>query len=373
MNFGARVDAGFPFGVHKKHDTGNWIGPLSLIMAQNETLTEPNVVDHYAVRYVETPSTPYLRMDPNCTLFSPDDFPKYMGLTAVRETEHVQAKITHGIDPYKPYLETCDNGDVKPILPLFGYSFVEGDDGEEHIEVTLDYKVLTFPHKTDIMYKVYPSLQKRFNKREGEFHISGPYCYGECLNDYKRIIQRGPNKGFPITQVPIQSGATHSTLATIQGMRMSICSWFMAASKVCTHMSNPIPPFQSSNTGGYLTNTGLPCLPSASEIAPSHGGADSLIHNSTAIKPHTLNVGPILLLSFLVFILSVLLLVSVAFHIFGGRRRNSVAEEEVLPATAESVNDVEGAVAVASVDDTASAELTTPLLDNGNGAPEGKQ
>lgn len=177
FSFGARVDAGFPFNVHKNHDTGDWIGPLSVVLAQNES-DASDVVDRYSIRYVESPTTPYLRMDPNCTLFSPEDFQNYMGIKAVRNTIKIQSNATHGQDPYQKYLETCNNGDVQPILPLFDFSFVDTGDGKEAIQVTLDYKVLTFPHKSDIMYKVYPTLQKRLNKREGEFHISGPYCYG---------------------------------------------------------------------------------------------------------------------------------------------------------------------------------------------------
>ena len=183
VNFGARVDAGFPFFVHKYHDTGDWIGPLSVVMAQNETavLDIDNVVDQYSIRYVQTPTTPYLRMDPNCTLFSPDDFQKYMGMTAVKETIKVQSNATHGKDPYEQYLGTCQNGDVRPILPLMEFTFVESPDQpeKESVQVQLDYKVLSFPHKSDIMYKLFPRLQKRLNQPGSGFHVSGPYCYGE--------------------------------------------------------------------------------------------------------------------------------------------------------------------------------------------------
>lgn len=42
-----------------------------------------------------------------------------------------------------------------------------------------DYKILTFPHQNAPMYRLFPTLQERLNKRNGEFTISGPYCYGE--------------------------------------------------------------------------------------------------------------------------------------------------------------------------------------------------
>jgi len=180
MSFGAKVDAGFPFGIHKSHDSGGWVGPFSVILAQNDTKDEDDVVDRYTVRYVESPTTPYLRMEPNCTLFSPSDFERYMGLEAVRETLKVQSNASSAdTDPFGPQLKNCDNGDVRPILPLFEFAFVENDKGEEQVQVRFKYKVLTIPHKSDIMYKVYPNLQKRMNTGSSGFHISGPYCYGD--------------------------------------------------------------------------------------------------------------------------------------------------------------------------------------------------
>jgi len=147
--------------------------------------TEPNLVDRYVSRYVETPSTEYIRMPKNCTLLREEDFEKIAGSVAVRET----AKGQHGAgedgrDPYEKYLKTCDNGDVKPLLPLFQFDFVQDQTTwEESIEVQLNYKLLTMPRKKDYMYDIYPIVQKRFNNAGLGFHISGPYCYG---NDPKR-------------------------------------------------------------------------------------------------------------------------------------------------------------------------------------------
>lgn len=181
LYFGARVDAGIPFNMHVEHNLGGWVGPLSLIFAQNTTLDNTtNVVDQYAVRYVDSPFTKYLHMHPNCSLFAPEDFERYMGSSAVKETVKTQANTSHGgQDPYHEYLKTCDYGDVKPILPLFDFSFVNDTDGTEKVQVKLDYKILTFPKKGAPMYKLFPTLQERMNRRNGDFHISGPYCYGE--------------------------------------------------------------------------------------------------------------------------------------------------------------------------------------------------
>lgn len=178
--FGARVDAGIPFNVHLEHNTGGWTGPLSVILAQNTSaVTTNSVVDQYVARYVQSPSTPYLHMHPNCTLFNSEDFERYMGPTAVKETVEAQPHDAHGQDPYHQYLGTCDNGNVKPILPLFDFVFVNDTDGTEKVQVKLDYKILTFPKPGAPMYKLFPTLQERMNKRNGDFHISGPYCYGE--------------------------------------------------------------------------------------------------------------------------------------------------------------------------------------------------
>lgn len=187
--FGARVDAGVPFNVHKEQTTGGWIGPLNMILAQQSTPPE-GTTDSYVVRYAETPSTRFLHMPaPNCTLFSAEDFERNLGRSAVRETVKQQVDWNSSdrtSDPYQEYLKTCEHGDVQPILPLLQFDFVQDEKtGKENVDVTLLYKIMTFPHKDAIMYKVFPFLQRRFNARSktNELHISGPYCYG---NDPKR-------------------------------------------------------------------------------------------------------------------------------------------------------------------------------------------
>lgn len=179
--FGAKVDAGIPFNVHKEHNTGGWVGPFSMILAQNSTLGgNTTVVDRYVARYVQSPTTPFLHMHPNNTLLSANDFEHYLGPSAVNQTVKAQPNVTGDKDPYEQYLKTCDNGDVKPILPLYEFSFVQDKDtGVESIQVKLDYKLLSIPHKKDIMYKVFPWMQSRVNRRHRGFHISGPYCYGK--------------------------------------------------------------------------------------------------------------------------------------------------------------------------------------------------
>mmetsp|Transcript_6778 Transcript_6778/g.7854 ORF Transcript_6778/g.7854 Transcript_6778/m.7854 type:complete len:522 (+) Transcript_6778:155-1720(+) len=201
MAFGAKIDVGFPFNKHHSEDMGGWVGPISIIMAQNQTLANTNhttnsnnndgttnniLVDQYASRYIETPTTPYLKMPESCTLLEYDDFEKGFGPTAVRNTVQAQydpntnASTDSTTDPYQKYLQTCDNGDVKPLLPRLQFDFVQdGVTGEERVEVEIKYKLLTIPHKKDYVYSLYPMVQRRFNNADLGFHISGPYCYGD--------------------------------------------------------------------------------------------------------------------------------------------------------------------------------------------------
>jgi len=195
MAFGAKIDVGFPFNKHNSEDMGGWVGPISIIMAQNQTLanqTNTNIntnnntnilLDQYASRYIETPTTPFLKMPQACTLLEYDDFEKAMGPTAVRNTVAAQYDLSDAdptADPFQKYLQTCDNGDVKPLLPRLQFDFVRDRvTGEERVEVEIKYKLLTIPHKKDYMYSLYPMVQRRFNNADLGFHISGPYCYGD--------------------------------------------------------------------------------------------------------------------------------------------------------------------------------------------------
>ena len=235
MYFGARIDAGFPFNKHHAQDTGGWVGPFNLIMASGEDDTDSDtdaddtnsdstiakLVDRYVARYVKSPLTPYLKMPKNCTLLGEEDFNKVAGPIAVDSTTKGQYDPTRNMndqdyDPYHAFLGTCDNGDVQPYLPLFQFDFEqhqnttanenhhENNNSEnnnsdnnnsdnnksennntvtESIQVKLNYKFLSMPHKNDYMYNLFPWVQRKFNQADLGFHISGPYCYG---NDPKR-------------------------------------------------------------------------------------------------------------------------------------------------------------------------------------------
>jgi hypothetical protein len=171
---------GIPFDINEKRSTGGWIGPLNMILARNFSATEEedtansNVIDRYVARYVQTPISPYIMMSPNMTLLSKEDFPGYFGLVAINNTAHVQAEpaAVNG-DMYAPFLNTCDNGNIHPILPLYQFEFVrDPQTGNETINVKLDYKILTIPDEHTRAWKWMPTLAKR------GLPVKGPYCYG---------------------------------------------------------------------------------------------------------------------------------------------------------------------------------------------------
>ena len=151
-----------------------------MILAQNASVVDDDsnsLIDQYVSRYVNTLSTPYLQRDPNCTLIQQVDFDSYAGLSAVNATIRRQRQYMPGDDPYESQFESCSNGNVQPILPRFSFGFTNSS--LENIQIKVDYKILTMPGKKDTEYNLLPSLQKRFNHKDGAFHISGPYCYGD--------------------------------------------------------------------------------------------------------------------------------------------------------------------------------------------------
>eukprot|EP01083_Nonionella_stella_P293721 998923_1 len=205
--------------------------------APNEN-DEEVVVDRYVSRYVKSPLTQYLKMPKNCTLLGEDDFNKVAGPIAVDSTTKGQYDPNANIndkdyDPYHAQLGTCANGDVEPLLPLFEFDFEQNKEtGDEQIQVKLAYKFLTMPNKGDYMYNLFPMVQRRFNKADLGFHISGPYCYGD---DPKRgytfdmnIDTRDPKamlkldhaciEGLPCTPPAAELNNARSDIPTVEPM-----------------------------------------------------------------------------------------------------------------------------------------------------------
>jgi hypothetical protein len=192
LNFGFSIDAGFPFDINVEETTG-WNGPYNLIFAQNSSalVPTPTLIDQYVSRYVTTLSTPYLRMDAysNVSLFQPADFDTILGPKAINSTIHAQTKVEPGTDAYGKFLGTCDNGNLQPVLPMIGTKFSNlksskdeprsNNKAEEMLDIDVEFKILSIPDKSDNLYSQFPSLQKKFNEKKRNFHISGPYCYGD--------------------------------------------------------------------------------------------------------------------------------------------------------------------------------------------------
>lgn len=179
--FGVRFRAGYPFNTDESFSTGGWVGPYSMIMAQNETATkyDSTLLDSYVLRYVQTPAIPYLRMDPDNNLMNWNDFDSYFGAGAVEYTTHLQNQLNgpNATDPFEKYAGNCDNGSVQPYLPILHFDFLKDKkNGFEKLNVRLDYKVLVFPDSEDTIYSLMPKLQN-----EG-FPFSGPYCYDDDPN-----------------------------------------------------------------------------------------------------------------------------------------------------------------------------------------------
>jgi hypothetical protein len=316
FNFGFSVDASFPFNAHVDDHTGGWIGPFSVIMAQNTSVaSDPSnsLIDQYVSRYVNTVTTPYLRMNPNCTLFREIDFDYYAGPAAVNTTIHMQTQVKQAADPYEPTKGTCNNGDLQPMLPRFKIGFTNST--REHMQIEVDYKILTVPTKKDKEYSLMPSLQKRFNRDDRAFHISGPYCYG---NDPKRAytIDFSFNSARPAGDILLTKGCVE----------------------------------------------GLPCLPPAAAIGDTH---NIIVYNQTWTGG-TAEVGAATaFLTFACYFMLLGLVVSLTCNCqLSGKLKRYQHEEPILPrlqpnASAEDIVSFVGDV----VEDQGDEEISDPVID----------
>lgn len=179
---GTKIDAGSPFNVHSEESTGGWVGPYNVILAKNHSMIGEitdegdKIVDSYTMKYVVSPNTPYLKMPDECNLLQYSDFYNYLGPGSVNNTvqEQVDYEFDESYDPYEEYYETCENGDVKPILPMIQFNFLKEQSKDprynETVQVKVNYKILTFPTNP-----VFGDLVPIFKSRGAP--ISGPYCW----------------------------------------------------------------------------------------------------------------------------------------------------------------------------------------------------
>ncbi|KAL7574446.1 hypothetical protein ACA910_015817 [Epithemia clementina (nom. ined.)] len=235
---GFHVHAGIPFRVEKVMDTGGWIGPYNLVMAQDLDNSNGNskttakfqmvessqfkrrqqkdedvttdisrasqVVDRYRARYVETLSTPSLSRHIPLNNSLVMDWDSVMGSTAVDTTRHRQATLHHGDNAYERYQGSCDSGNLQPILPLYSFEFRQNDhahsqqhdephlasngkndnSNQEDIVVEVDYQLLITPRTHNTAYKYMPWIQKEIRREKDllGFTVDGPFCYGDDPN-----------------------------------------------------------------------------------------------------------------------------------------------------------------------------------------------
>jgi len=175
------IDLGLPYNIHEKFSTGEWIGPYHSIFAQDPDVYEEDrytpdgqlILDTYILKYLNAPSTEYLKWPESCDLFKADEFDEYLGAAAVNYTVNNQAKGLTFDEAFDPYYKTCENGNVKPMLPYVNFTFIQDNDENrtEKILVRFEMKLLTYPPDDSAIYYLMPSLQ------DNGFPISGPYCY----------------------------------------------------------------------------------------------------------------------------------------------------------------------------------------------------
>jgi hypothetical protein len=205
-NIGIQMSAGFPFHFdNEQRDTGGWIGPYSIVLAEqkkppsNSKVDETDVTaddDTFAIRYVRTPSTSHLQRYPeNQTLFPFAGYLQSFGPQAVTATLAQQATLQHGQDPFVRQRATCQNGNITPILPLYQFSKRkktktksnrddndDDDGGDDDWAVQVDYRALISPSTENLSYKWMPWIQNQVNKRGLGFTVDGPYCYFDDPN-----------------------------------------------------------------------------------------------------------------------------------------------------------------------------------------------
>eukprot|EP00587_Corethron_hystrix_P000294 CAMPEP_0113317962 /NCGR_PEP_ID=MMETSP0010_2-20120614/12695_1 /TAXON_ID=216773 ORGANISM="Corethron hystrix, Strain 308" /NCGR_SAMPLE_ID=MMETSP0010_2 /ASSEMBLY_ACC=CAM_ASM_000155 /LENGTH=373 /DNA_ID=CAMNT_0000175117 /DNA_START=219 /DNA_END=1340 /DNA_ORIENTATION=- /assembly_acc=CAM_ASM_000155 len=204
--FGVNIHAGAPFHIDHISSTGGWVGPISMVLAQDTNTTsieldphqlaeaidrtlaktadtddEQVVADRYVSRYVNSPYSPLLRMPKDCDLMGPHDFDKMLGRSALDSS--ISSQVTHPIggdvDIYEDNLSTCDNGDAQPVLPQVRFTFTDGDEkADENLIVELDYRLFTYVKPGTIMETMLPSIEKK------GFPVRGPYCYRNILSGW---------------------------------------------------------------------------------------------------------------------------------------------------------------------------------------------
>ena len=161
--------------IHEAVDSGGWIGPYSLLMPDDGNPQDGSDSSFTSMRYVKTPYTDMIRHpdDYDITLHAAD-FDRLFGVHAINATIDLQADFPTDSDPFAYAKDNCDNGDVKPIMPLFDFKI----DENEKLDVNFKFYLFTYPDASSIMRKVFPRLMK------AGWPITGPYCYDGEMKGY---------------------------------------------------------------------------------------------------------------------------------------------------------------------------------------------
>jgi hypothetical protein len=162
----------FPYPSHGSIQTGIWVGPYDVILAQ-----KPENPNQYTLRYVQTAATPWLsRRSNNDTLFSADPvYEAAFGPSAVQSTIPRQATFHHGDNPYEEYKHTCEKGAIPPLLPQLTFLFEK-----INIHVEADIHTLLVPDpKNPALNRVMPFFAHEVNTMKDKLGASleGPYCF----------------------------------------------------------------------------------------------------------------------------------------------------------------------------------------------------
>ena len=171
-------------GYHQYEDTGRFVGHFTLTFPQmnvteyNQTHEEPEgrrYVDIYTTRYVNSVYSNKIYMPQECDVFNYKNFEQLGGQEALNWTIHYQ-RYPPEFDVYEPYLDTCDNGNANPIMPLFTFLFSRSTKPpfDEIIDFDLKYKLFVAPSDSSGM---------EFLKGLG-LPIDGPYCFNGELKGY---------------------------------------------------------------------------------------------------------------------------------------------------------------------------------------------
>jgi hypothetical protein len=285
---------------------------------------------------VSTIATDYLVPPLNQTIVEPHWFDLYAGATAVHYSIQQQVKLRPTLDPYEAHLETCDQGDIHPVLPRISL---------DHHQKSLqfDFMLLSLPPTPkDPLAKAWPTLQKHLP----ELDISGPYCFQGHLGAYAI------------------NASYHS----------SSSSTWAAAGGGDDNNNN------SSGTGTWKLTpgcvTGLPCWPSEHPPKPHGGGDDGPPSNNK-------NMVWTIWHEYGVYIILVLLVISLtvncqfSYHLQHRRqdtntpttpqRRRIITTRRVVTSTPASI--MEDHVNTDTGADTISS-LEEPLLSSNNNDPE---